>query len=280
MLRERILTALVLLAVLSVVLSLDNPWPFLVFLTMVVALASQEWVRLTAPRLKRLPQGVGMLVASVAMLQAYVWLSLESTNKTVFEVATIVTGLVWVFVIPSQVVKAKLDVHRSSLGWSLFAPVCLYAAWGVLAQMWITGGGGELISLLALVWVADIFAYFGGKRFGRRKLAPTISPGKTVEGAAIGLLGVLGWMTGSALWSGTYAWRVLQVWGWPGVVASALLLGLLAILGDLFESMLKRQAQVKDSGNLLPGHGGVYDRVDAVVAVVPVAYLFLSDFWY
>lgn len=280
MLGSRVTTALALLGFLSVILAIDSRWPFLFFLSLTVGLTAHEWIRLTAPRVKAVATVVGALLTGVTLLQASVWLASGSENRSVFEVATVITALAWVCVVPIQVALVRVEHHRPSIGWSLFAPVCLYATWGALAQSWLSGGILELLSLLALVWVADIFAYFGGKQFGQRKLAPAISPGKTLEGAVIGLIGVLGWMSGSALWSGTYSWRVLQIWGWPGVVVSGLLLGLLAILGDLFESMLKRQAQVKDSGRLLPGHGGVYDRVDAVVAVVPVAFLIISDFWY
>jgi CDP-diglyceride synthetase len=122
--------------------------------------------------------------------------------------------------------------------------------------------------------------YFRGRRFGKNKLAPQISPGKTREGAFIGLCGVVIWLAVSALYENTYASELKAAWGWPGLILAALLLGLLAIVGDLFESYLKRQADVKDSSRLLPGHGGVFDRIDAVVAVVPVAYLLVTDFWY
>ena len=137
-----------------------------------------------------------------------------------------------------------------------------------------------LLSLLLLIWIADVLAYFGGRRFGKHKLAPSISPGKTREGALFGLAGVLIWMLATAFYEGSYAFWLLQALGWAGLILGSLLLGVLAIMGDLFESFLKRQANVKDSSRLLPGHGGVYDRVDAVVAVVPVAYLLVSDFWY
>jgi phosphatidate cytidylyltransferase len=280
MLGSRVFTAVVLLAVLAGLLFIDSRWPFLVFLAIVVAITLQEWIRLSAPGLKFIPEGAGVLLGLATLSQASAWMDSTSSYLAAFELAAVVSGLVWIFVMPVQVASAKLDRHKSSLGWSLFAPVCLFATWGVLAQIWLISGAWELLSLLAIVWIADIFAYFGGRKFGKEKLAPAISPGKTREGAAIGLLGVMLWMIGSAFLSGSYASRVLELWGWAGVVITALVLGLLAILGDLFESMLKRQAQVKDSGRLLPGHGGVYDRVDAVVAVLPVAFLIVSDFWY
>jgi phosphatidate cytidylyltransferase len=280
MLGSRVVTALVLLAVLAGVLSVDNRWPFLIFLALVVALTLREWLRLTAPSVKLLPEVAALFMGAAVLLQAWAWMQSTGSYLSIFELTAIVSGLIWVFVMPIQLASAKLDKHKPSMGWSLFAPVCLFATYGALAQSWLIGGVWELLSLLALVWIADIFAYFGGRQFGKRKLAPAISPGKTREGAAIGLFGVMIWMVVTTFMPDSYSLRVFDLWGWAGVVFTALLLGLLAILGDLFESMLKRQAQVKDSGRLLPGHGGVYDRVDAVVAVVPVAYLIVSDFWY
>jgi phosphatidate cytidylyltransferase len=134
-------------------------------------------------------------------------------------------------------------------------------------------GSMYLLSLLTLIWIADIFAYFGGKALGRHKLAVRISPGKTIEGALIGLLGVMAWIAISSQWKGTYAADLLSRWGWPITILTAALLAGVSVMGDLFESLLKRRAGMKDSSALLPGHGGVLDRIDAVIAVLPVAFL-------
>ena len=126
----------------------------------------------------------------------------------------------------------------------------------------------DVLAVLVLVWIADTAAYFSGRRWGRRKLAPSISPGKTWAGAAGGVFGAAAYaMIGGMYLSGA---------GWPLYVALAVVLAALGIVGDLFESAVKRQAGVKDSGALLPGHGGVLDRIDSATAVLPVAALFLS----
>ena len=280
MLLKRVATAVVLLAILAVDLSLDNPWPLLIFFGVAVGVTAFEWLRLTAPGHPRLALFVGLLLLVVSLLQAQLWVAAESRYLLLFHAATALSALVWLVLIPWCLYQAQINHQATSLGWSLFAPICLYSTFGTLALFWLESGAWHLLSLLLVIWIADILAYFGGRRFGKHKLAPNISPGKTREGAIFGLAGVLIWMVGTSFYDNSYASWLLQVWGWAGLILGSLLLGGLAIMGDLFESFLKRQANVKDSSHLLPGHGGVYDRVDAVVAVVPVAYLLVSDFWY
>ena len=124
--------------------------------------------------------------------------------------------------------------------------------------------------------MADIAAYFAGRAFGRRKLAPSISPGKTLEGAFAGVIGVVVWLTLSTQWPESFAANLLSHSSWFGLLITGVLLAVFSIAGDLYESLLKRRAGVKDSSQLLPGHGGVYDRIDAVVAVVPLGFLLIE----
>ena len=127
-----------------------------------------------------------------------------------------------------------------------------------------------MLYLLTLVWVADIGAYFSGRKFGKHKLAPGISPGKTWEGVAGGVILNVLWMLvvfqiGNG-W-GTELWQFILI----GLVTS-----MISVVGDLYESILKREAAVKDSGKLLPGHGGVLDRIDSVIAATPI---FIAGFY-
>ena len=142
----------------------------------------------------------------------------------------------------------------------------LLPAWAALVEIHEQPQAGAIWSLnaLALVWAADSLAYFAGSRFGRRKLAPRISPGKTLEGVWGGLLGggVVAAMGG--LWLGERGWPLLLL------VGLGLLCVVWSIIGDLFESLMKRQANVKDSGTLFPGHGGMLDRLDGVFAAMPM----------
>jgi len=123
----------------------------------------------------------------------------------------------------------------------------------------------QVLLVLVLVWIADTAAYFVGRAWGRRKLAPAISPGKTWEGAAGGLIGALAYAIIGGFWIEEIAWAPL--------LAAAALLAMVSIVGDLFESAAKRQAGVKDSGSLLPGHGGILDRIDSATAALPLAAL-------
>jgi phosphatidate cytidylyltransferase len=127
----------------------------------------------------------------------------------------------------------------------------------------------NVLQVLVLVWIADTAAYFVGRTWGRRRLAPGISPGKTWEGAWGGIAAALAY----AMIGGTFLQGIA---GWPGYFFFGVLLAVISIVGDLFESAAKRQAEVKDSGTLLPGHGGILDRIDSATAVLPVAALLLS----
>ena len=135
---------------------------------------------------------------------------------------------------------------------------------------------------MALVWIADIGAYAAGKAFGKRKLAPSISPGKSWEGAiggglAVLLIASLSVLFGGAALADTFAVRVQARFGWAALFAVLVVITAASVVGDLFESQLKRRAGVKDSSKLLPGHGGVLDRIDALIPVLPLAALI--DTW-
>ena len=193
--------------------------------------------------------------------------------------AVALSAAIWLVVVPVVVVRGNASAPAVSLAWSVFGPVTLYATWAALAFMFLEHGAGYVLSLLVLVWVADIAAYFAGRALGRHKLAPRVSPGKTIEGAVAGVLGAVAWVLVSANWDSTFGASLVARWSWPGAAGLAAVLAAVSILGDLFESLLKRRAGVKDSSGLLPGHGGVYDRIDAVVAVVPVAALLVGSSW-
>ncbi len=138
-----------------------------------------------------------------------------------------------------------------------------------------------LLSVMAIIWIADIGAYFSGKAFGKHKLAPSISPGKSWEGAVGGWLIVLllaGVSTMYPALSDTFAPSVFVKGGWPGFLVVMTIMVAASVVGDLFESQLKRRAGMKDSSNLLPGHGGVLDRIDALIPTLPLAVLF--DLWF
>jgi phosphatidate cytidylyltransferase len=147
--------------------------------------------------------------------------------------------------------------------------ILLVPTWAALVALY-AHGPLVLLAVMALVWVADIAAYFTGRAFGRHKLAPTISPGKTWEGVAGALVGVMlfGLFVGARL-------PIAHGLSWFSLAVFLLLFTAFSIIGDLFESLIKRQANMKDSSQLLPGHGGILDRIDSQISTLPLAALTL-----
>jgi len=178
---------------------------------------------------------------------------------------------VWLLAVPALVARAQAHAPARSPALSLFAMLALFAAWCAVTAMFLSGGPCFVVSLLILVWVADSAAYFVGRKWGRRKLAPRVSPGKSIEGALGGLAGGVVWIVASGQVEGSYGHALIAHWGLAGAIPLAALLVAVSIVGDLFESLLKRRAGRKDSSQLLPGHGGVYDRIDAILPVAPLA---------
>jgi phosphatidate cytidylyltransferase len=172
-----------------------------------------------------------------------------------------IAAIFWVFIVPLWLVRGVAQARSSTLflaGFVVLVPASLAMA---------TLEPRRLLAVLALVWVADSAAYFVGRALGRRKLAPSISPGKTWEGALGGVAGALVWAI--------ICRRIFEDVAWTPYLAAAAILAAVSIVGDLFESAAKRRAGVKDSGALLPGHGGILDRIDSATAVLPLAALLL-----
>ncbi len=271
MLKLRVITAVLLLVVLGATFTVQSAWPFLIFLSIACGCAAWEWSRLTWPGFPFFSALLGTGLFILTVFQAGLWLSEPQPNMLWLIGTTLLSTVIWFFAVIPAVLHGRSDAPARSIFWTAFAPVTLFATWASLAALYIDRGALYVLSLLIFIWIADIAAYFAGKAWGKHKLAPSISPGKTIEGALAGLTGVVIWALASALWPGSFAAVLVERWSWAGAIICALLLGVLSIIGDLFESLLKRRAGVKDSSALLPGHGGVYDRIDAVVAVVPVA---------
>lgn len=171
-------------------------------------------------------------------------------------------SLVWLRY--SQFARAPTTAHR----WTklLVGSLLIVPTWCAIGMLHYDGAYGPRWAFysLALVWAADSFAYFTGRHFGGAKLSPTISPNKTWAGFWGGLVGVVLLSLAAVPLLGL-AWSA-----WPALVAVTLLAALASVIGDLFESLIKRHAGAKDSSQLIPGHGGVLDRIDSVVAAVPV----------
>lgn len=258
MLTRIITAALLAILVLGSIVHLPPIW-FALGSVVVVLLGLYEWQHLGG----RAALGSGVVLLGLCGLSAYV--------PTLWLVASLTCTLFWVGQLGYLVVRGKFLIgtqrrahpaYHAGLGlWLLFG------AWSALVWLHQQSaiGTGLLLTCLLLVWVADGMAYFGGRACGKTPLAATISPGKTVAGAVIGF-------AAATVTTALCAHYILQftaprLWvllGIGGVTA------ILSVVGDLFESQLKRQAAVKDSGRLLPGHGGVLDRIDGILAASPV----------
>lgn len=280
MLKQRVVTALALLAVLLPSLFSDSPMPFRALSLLLISAGAWEWARLNGSGFwgSLFVSGVFSALSLLAWLADLLLLPLQSL--------WLASTLLWLLggglVLRLGVGSWKNYPYPLRLAVGLFG---LFTAWVAVVQAW-TLGANFLLSVLALVWMADIGAYFAGRALGgrvfKRKLAPSISPGKSWEGVAGGMIGVLllawGWMSGEGILSPGNASLYLRLadYGTGFVVLSLLLLCGMSVLGDLFESLVKRAGGVKDSSGLLPGHGGVLDRVDALLPALPVAMLLSS----
>lgn len=222
-------------------------------MALIVAGGAHEWARLC-----RLAGAAAWIYAlAVAAAFGALFVLADTVARPVLLAATVF----WAVAAPLWLYRGVAAEHRAALlviGFIVLAPAGLALA--ALAPL-------QVLAVLVLVWIADTAAYFVGRAWGRRKLAPAISPGKTWEGAMGGVFGALAYAIICGGFTGGVAWLPL--------VAGAALLAVLSIVGDLFESAAKRQAGVKDSGALLPGHGGILDRIDSATAALPVAALLL-----
>ena len=276
MLKQRVITAVVLLGVLALVVAAASPWPFLLFLALACACAGFEWLRLTLG-MRSVWASVGALALFAACAwQAKQWIGGDFNALVVLQGTVCLAVGLWLTLLLPALWRAQVTRPAYRVANSVAAVVTLLATWGALAYWYLQRGALFVVSLLIVVWVADIAAYFAGRAFGRRKLAPSISPGKTLEGAFAGVVGVVVWLLISAQWPQTFAASLRSQTSWFVLLLMGVLLAIFSIAGDLYESLLKRRAGVKDSSQLLPGHGGVYDRIDAVVAVVPLGFLLIE----
>ena len=272
MLGQRVITAVVLLALLLPALFAPVAWPFALLTLLMIAAAGWEWGRLNgAGSAWSLAFGAVLAAACAAALLAG-W-TLQAPPAAWWAATLVwVLGGAWALKVGPAGWPALPRTARWALGL-----LALWTAWLALASA-KSIGINFILSVFCLVWAADIAAYFGGRAFGKRKLALAISPGKSWEGVWSGMLGVLllafAWIaidrSGQVDSSSLYT-RLLERLGVVGLVAVLVFLSAMSVVGDLVESLVKRSAGAKDSSGLLPGHGGVLDRIDALLPVFPLA---------
>lgn len=262
MLKQRVITAIVLLATFVGVLFFSPWYIFAAFVGLVFCVAAWEWSNLSG--LSNFTARAAYIAMTVVFGLAVAW-GLNWTLDTprlqlflLFSVGWWCLALLWVQGYPSSSVLWRSRLVRLLMGWLVLIPAwigCIYLRHSLL-------GAWLVLMLVLIIAAADVGAYFAGRKFGRRKLAPNVSPGKSWEGVWGGLL--------FALVVGALYYLVFDGRDWVNLLIMIAPAALVSVLGDLLESMVKRYRGVKDSGHLLPGHGGVCDRIDGLVAAVPV----------
>ena len=272
MLKTRVLTAVCLAAIFFGALFLLPPLGWLAFSTLITVLAFWEWGGLMGlgPTPRWLLAGMAAGLAGAITMAFPSALGLGDGSPDAWRLGRyfyIPAACFWLLVVPMWL-RWRWALRSPMLG-VVTGILVILPAWLALIQLRQVGAS-QLLSAMILVWLADIAAYFSGRAFGRHKLAPTISPGKTWEGAlgagvAVMIVGLL-----------CAGWLPEKLAGQLGMLAVLLAaLTAVSVIGDLFESMLKRQAGLKDSSNLLPGHGGVLDRIDSLTSTLPLVALIL-----
>lgn len=287
MLLQRIITAIVLAALIGLAVFLLPADYFSLVLALITLLGAWEWTKLVGMD-SALQRSLFFLALIVPMLGIHFWtqflqlvfFGLEKLNLGLPDVRSYSGALEWLVIppilfwilamvlirkLPSSLLKLDMKLcYQALIGWFV-----LLAAWMFLSRLRTLYGTELAMYLLVLIWAADIAAYFTGKKWGKTQLAPEISPGKTVEGVYGALI--------AAVLCGIVLDLIFKVYNSAFIVAAdfvflSVVTVLISIYGDLFFSLVKRRRGVKDSGSILPGHGGILDRIDSLIAAIPVFY--------
>lgn len=269
MLLQRLITALILVP-LVVWGVLKSPHDLFALLAAAVfLLCGWEWARLTGMRSILARAGYLLLIAAI-MAWLFFWATVQQQDLLIIAAAGIWCGITVALFLWRQRPLQQVNWQPVPAAFGLFL---LPAGWLALLLLHQVSPNGPVITLglVILIWSADTAAYFSGKTFGKHKLAPVLSPGKTLEGVAGGVIAAA--IVGVLLF--LYLGQTTAV-SLAAAAGIALVSALVSVGGDLFESLVKRRAGEKDSGKLLPGHGGVWDRIDSLISSSPVFVAALS----
>lgn len=271
MLKERVITAIVMLIVFAGMIFFASERVWFAGVGLLMAWAAAEWANLA--KVPQIPKALYVMLMPV--LLGLLWIAFAHRyQQWIFSAVMFAAVAFWLLVVPLWLYFGWKVSNRLFLllcGWLALLPagLCFLYIRQSPQEGWF------LLGLLAVVWIADITAYFTGRALGKHKLVPSISPGKTIEGALGAWLGVTLYLVVMVLWLKPDGFADLRI-SLLEVLVIALFLTYQSIIGDLFESWLKRCAGVKDSGTSLPGHGGILDRIDAILPVLPLQIILLS----
>jgi phosphatidate cytidylyltransferase len=268
----RVVSALILIPIVLLFTLWSYTLPFAVVLYFIILLASYEMISLA----KKAGEEVSPFVAWLgAIIIPFVFHFEEYWAALFTSVLVVIIFLSFLF---KMIKKTPAEFTFRAVSVNLFIAVLVPF---FLSFIWLirnlNGGGWWILFLLAAIWLSDICAYYVGKNFGRHKITPNISPKKTLEGFIAGFAGGILGAGAFYLFIIPSQYATLTTWQLAMLLVDVVAAG---ILGDLFESLLKRNAGVKDSGNVIPGHGGMLDRIDSVLFAAPVLYLYLKIFFH
>jgi len=280
MLKTRVITAVVLLALFIPILFFSPTIILSLVVSIIISLAAWEWGRFIWGVKSRFPIYYSLMIQLLFVILIYcIHLSddaLVSKLNNLMSNVLWISIIFWLFVVPIILNrKLQFSIQKNTSLFAIVGVIIFMSDW--YAFMLLRDSGvWVLLSVLMIVWTADIGAYFTGKKIGIHKLAPQLSPGKSIEGAiggmvAVCILGII--FYAGNLSSSNFFNMIGQQYSWLILIPLSIFLAGMSVVGDLFESQLKRLSSMKDSSGLLPGHGGVLDRIDALLPVLPIAAL-------
>jgi phosphatidate cytidylyltransferase len=280
MLKTRVITAVVLLALFIPILFFSPTIILSLVVSIIISLAAWEWGRFIWGVKSRFPIYYSLMIQLLLVILIYcIHLdddALVSRLNDLMSSILWISIIFWLFAVPIILSrKLQFSIQKNTSLFAIVGVVIFMSDWYAFmllrdAGLWV------LLSVLMVVWTADIGAYFTGKKLGKHKLAPQLSPGKSIEGAiggmvAVCILGII--FYAGNLSSSNFFNMIGQQYSWLILIPLSIFLAGMSVVGDLFESQLKRLSSMKDSSGLLPGHGGVLDRIDALLPVLPIAAL-------
>ncbi|AGF48324.1 phosphatidate cytidylyltransferase [Candidatus Kinetoplastibacterium oncopeltii TCC290E] len=276
MLKHRVLTAIMLVSVFALSLLSRYEGSFIVLLSVIISFVLWEWLLMSVPAYvsKKNCMLLPILLFMIATLSLpFVSINIVFKYSNILYKAILIIDVIWLLLSLISVSYARVFSNAERLFISIFSIFLCSSVWFIIVFYYISYGSWFIISMLIFICAVDISGYFVGKSIGKKKLACEISPNKTIAGAVSGICASFIWFYVSSFIEGSFSSILIDKWSLFLALLFSIILSFLAIFGDLFESLLKRNSGIKDSSNLLPGHGGVYDRFDAIISVVPTAFL-------